>query len=125
MLTVKTKLKEVRGKGIGLKADQEIKKEKTVWTYDPIIDIKIRKKDIPKRAKEFFDTYAVDRSGDYLFLNTDNARFINHSKNPNTKSLGHLKDNIAICDIHSGEEITINYNEIDVHGVDFSQNDKY
>jgi SET domain-containing protein len=119
MLTVKTKLKEVPGKGIGLIADQKIKKGQTVWTYNPIIDIKIKRKDIPKEAKEFFKTYAVDHGGNHIFLNTDNARFINHSKRPNTKSLGDSKDNIALRDIKKGEEITIDYDEIDVNGADF------
>jgi len=119
MLIVKTRLKEIPGKGIGLMADQELKKGQVVWTYNPIIDTKIRKDKIPKEAKEFFDKYAVDQGGDELFLNTDNARFINHSKNPNTKSLGKLKDNIAICDIHKGEEITIDYDKIDVDGANF------
>ena len=116
MLVVKTTLKEVPGKGIGLIADQEIKKGDIVWTYNPIIDIKVKKNEIPKEAEDFFETYAVDQGGDYLFLNTDNARFINHSKNANTKNLGHFKDNIALCDIHKGEEITIDYDEIDVTG---------
>jgi hypothetical protein len=60
MLTVKTKLKEVPGKGIGLIADQEIKKGQTVWTYNSLIDIKIKEKDVPKEAKEFYDKYALD-----------------------------------------------------------------
>lgn len=119
MLTVKTKLKEIPGKGIGLIANQEIRKGQTIWTYNPLIDIKIKKKDIPKEAKEFFDTYAVDQGGDYIVINTDNARFTNHSKNPNIKSLGHFKDNIALRDIHKGEELTIDYDEIDVNDHDF------
>ena len=119
MLTIKTKLKEFPGKGIGLIADQEIKKGQVVWTYSPIIDIKIKKTDVPEEAKGFFNTYAVDPGGDEIFLNIDNARFINHSKEPNIKSLGHLKDNIAIRDISKGEEITIDYTKIDVSDVDF------
>lgn len=119
MLAVKTKLKEIEGKGIGLIADQEIDKGQSVWVFNPVIDIKVHKKDIPKDAIEFFNTYAVDRGEKYVYLNTDNARFTNHSKNPNTKSLGPFKDNIALKDIHIGEEITIDYDEIDVKGVDF------
>ena len=122
MLVVKTKLKQIKGKGIGLIADQKIKKGQTVWVYDPIIDIKIPKKDIPTKAMEFFETYGVDTGKKYLFLNTDNARFINHSKNPNTKNLGHFKDNIAIRDIKPNEEITIDYNTIDVNKLDFQKN---
>ncbi|OGY88018.1 MAG: hypothetical protein A2233_04850 [Candidatus Kerfeldbacteria bacterium RIFOXYA2_FULL_38_24] len=120
MLVVKTKIKEINGKGIGLIADQEIKKGQPTWVFNSVIDIKVNKKDIPKFAKEFFETYAVDIGKDYVYLNIDNARFKNHSNNPNTKSLGLYKDNIATRDIHVGEEITIDYNEIDVNGVDFN-----
>jgi SET domain-containing protein len=119
MLIVKTKLKEIPGKGIGLIADQKIKKGQIVYTYNPIIDIKIKKKDIPMEAKEFFDTYAVDEGKNYVLLNTDNARFINHSKTPNTKSLGVFGNNVALCDISVGDEITIDYNTIDVNEINF------
>ena len=122
MLVIKTKLKEVTGKGIGLIADQDIKKGQTVWRYNKIIDIKVKKKGIPKEAKEFFEKYAVDYGDDYFLLNTDNARFINHSKIPTTKILGdpkELKDSISTRDILKGEEITIDYNTIDVNEVTF------
>ncbi|MFA6296472.1 MAG: SET domain-containing protein [Patescibacteria group bacterium] len=123
MLVVKTKLKEIEGKGIGLIADQEIKKGQSTWVYNPIIDIKISKKDIPKLAQEFFNTYSVDIGKDYVFLNIDNARFTNHSDNPNTENLGTPdKDNIAIKDIHIGEEITVDYNKIDINKIDFHTN---
>ncbi|MFC1742055.1 SET domain-containing protein [Nanoarchaeota archaeon] len=119
MLTIKTKLKEFPEKGIGLTADQDIKEGQVIWKYSPLIDITIKKTEIPPEAKGFFDTYGVDRGSDTLFLNTDNARFINHSKDPNIKSIGHLKNNIAIRNIKKGEEITIDYNEIDVTDIDF------
>ena len=120
MLVVKTKLKEFPEKGIGLIADQEIKKGQTVWVYNPIIDIKINEKDIPEPAKDFFNTYAVDIGEDYLCLSIDNNRFLNHSEKPNIKSLGSFEDNIALRDINIGEEITIDYNEIDVNGINFN-----
>nr|MBA4404869.1 SET domain-containing protein-lysine N-methyltransferase [Nanoarchaeum sp.] len=119
MLTVKTKLKEVPKKGIGLIANQEIKKGQIVWKYHPLIDIKIMKKDIPKEAKDFFKIYGVDHGKDYFILNTDNARFTNHSKKPNIKNVGLFGHNIALRDIHKGEEITIDYNTFDVNGDNF------
>ena len=119
MLTVKTKLKEVKGKGIGLIADENIKKGQTVWRYNPVVDIKIDKKDIPKEAKAFYDEYAVQYKKGKFALNTDNARFINHSKNPNIKSLGEFNINIAMRKIKKGEELTIDYTTIDVVIVDF------
>ena len=119
MLVVKTYLKEFKGKGIGLVAKEFIKKGRVVWTYHPLIDIKVDKKSLPKEAIDFYNTYGVEYKKGKLALNTDNARFINHSKNPNTKSLGKFKDNVAIKDIAPGEEITIDYSEIDVDSVDF------
>jgi SET domain-containing protein len=112
MLTIKTKLKEFKGKGIGLVADKNIKKGTAVWTYSQIIDIFVKNKDIPKESADFFETYGVKRKGGF-FLNLDNARFINHSFKPNTKSLGHEENNIAIKNIKKGEEITINYEKIE------------
>jgi len=117
MLLVKTTLKEIKGKGIGLIADQEIKKGHVVYTRNPIIDIWIKKKDIPKEAEDFFKTYSVDKGGDSVLVNIDNYRFLNHSDKPNITWDG--KNSIAICDIHVGEEINIDYNEIDVNGFDF------
>lgn len=119
MLIVKTRLKEVSDKGIGLIADQEIKKDQTVWVYNPVIDIKLNKKDIPKEAKDFFNTYAVDIGENCLYLNIDNFRFINHSENPNIKSLGSFENNVASKDIRVGEELTINYIETDVSEINF------
>jgi len=119
MLTVKTKLREIPGKGIGLIADQKIKKGQSTWTFNSVIDIRVFKKEVPEEMNEFFDTYAVDHGKDYFLLNTDNARFTNHSKNPNTKSLGIDKDNVALRDIDKGEELTIDYDEIDVNGANF------
>jgi hypothetical protein len=117
MLLVKTTLKEIKGKGISLIADQEIKQGQAVYTRNSIIDIWIKKEDIPKEAKDFFKTYAVDKGGDSVLINIDNARFLNHSDKPNIKWNG--KNSIALCKIHKGEEITINYHEIDVNELDF------
>ena len=112
MLIVKTTLKEIPGKGIGLIADQEIRKGRTVFSYNPAIDIKIYKGSVPEEAKEFFETYAL-RINRYYYLNMDNARFINHSEYPNTKNLGLHTINIATKHIFIGDEITIDYRELE------------
>lgn len=119
MLVVKTYLKEFKGKGIGLVAGEFVKKGQEVWVYDPVIDITIDVDKIPKEAKEFYKEYAVEISKGKFFLSIDNARFINHSKKPNTKSLGNFKSNIAIKDIEEGEEITIDYNTLDIGPMGF------
>ena len=112
MIVIKSCLKEFPKKGMGVVAGELIKKGRVVWTFNPVVGIKIMKKDIPLEMKDFYDKYSVRRKK-YVYLNTDNARFINHSKNPNVKSLGHIKDNIAIREILPGEEITIDYEEIE------------
>lgn len=121
MIIVKTSLKEFPGKGIGLVAEEPIKKGQSVWTFNPIVDILLDEKDVPKEAREFYNNYAVEskeKEGE-LMLNTDNGRFINHSKNPNIKSIGFRKDLVAIRDINPGEEITIDYQEIDMNPLSF------
>jgi len=119
MLVVKTYLKEFKGKGIGLVAKKLIKKGQVVWTYNSVVDVEIDKESIPKEALEFYNIYVVEYKKGKFMLNTDNARFINHSKNPNIKSLGIFKDSITIRDISPGEEITVDYSEIDVGKLDF------
>ncbi len=113
MIVVETYLKESLGKGIGLFSKKFIKKGTVMWKYNPIVDIIINKKDIPKLMKKFYNTYAVEVDKNRIMLNTDNARFVNHSKNPNMKSFGRFDNNIAIKNINSGEEITIDYEKMD------------
>lgn len=118
MITIKTSLKEFRGKGIGLVSEQFVKKGQIVWVFNSKIDICFNKKEIPEELSNFFDTYGVEYK-EKIFLSIDNARFINHSKNPNTKSLGLFKENIAIRDIKRGEEITIDYETLEDKPVNF------
>ena len=124
MLVVKTKLKEFECKGIGLVALEHIKKWQKVWVYNPVIDLLMNKRSIPKEAESFYEEYAVEYEKNRILLSMDNARFINHSKNPNTKSLGYNKPNLATRDINIGEEITIDYATIDVNPIGFKVSEK-
>ena len=123
MLTIKTSLKQFRGKGIGLVCEEFVKKDQIIWKYDSKVDFFFDKKNIPKEMKDFFDKYAVDGGKNKLFCCLDNTRFMNHSKNPNIKSLGKrneiTKDGIAIRNINPGEEITIDYEELEDVPIDF------
>ncbi len=119
MLVVDTYLKEFKGKGIGLVSNQHIKKGQKVWVYNPIIDINIDKNKIPKEAKNFFEKYGVELKSGSLILNTDDARFINHSKKPNLKNISPLESNIALRDISPGEELTIDYSTFDINEINF------
>ena len=81
------------------------------------------KKNIPKKLKIFFEKYAVDTGDGRYFLCGDNTRFMNHSKNPNIKSLGKgskiAKDGVAIKNIKPGDEITIDYESLEDVPIDF------
>ena len=118
MLKIQTYLKEIKNKGIGLIAGQDIKKNSVIWVYNEQIDIVLNNKNLPKILKEFLEIYATKNNNKYM-LCCDNARFMNHSLKPNIKSLGSFKDNIAIKNISKGEELTIDYNTIDEDPVDF------
>ena len=118
MLIKKSHLKNIDNKGIGLFAGENISKNDFIWIYNNIIDLIIEPNNIPVELNDFVNTYATkiknseQHKGKWL-LYCDNARFINHSNNPNTKSLGNFKGNIAIKDILENEEITIDYTDID------------
>lgn len=125
MLIVNTYLKETEKKGIGLFAKEKINKGDVVWLFNKVVDLIIKPDKIdfyfvPDVLFEFMDTYSTNiPNDDRVLLCCDNARFINHSFEPNIKSLGALKENIALRDINPDEELTINYEEIDDGEINF------
>ena|SRR3989338_10450499 len=112
MLCIKTKLKPSKISGIGLFADEPIMKGAVVWKFEPSIDILLSEKEISnlsEPAKEQFYNYAYldNNYGKYLLCG-DDARFFNHSDNPNCND--ELSDmTIAERNIMGGEELTVNY----------------
>lgn len=114
MLTVKTKLKQSPISGIGLFADEPIKKGQPVWVFNPMIDILLTEDEMNQLSlpsKEQFLNYAyLDITiGKYLLCG-DDARFFNHSDEPNCFDSNTNPDiTVASKDIAIGEEITCNY----------------
>lgn len=119
MLVVKTYLGESPGKGIGLFAGEPIQQGQEVWVFHPSIDLLFAENDVPQEAREFFDTYAIEYEPGNYMVHVDNARFINHSEEPNIVHLGGFYPSVASRDIAADEEITVAYETIDIHGVDF------
>lgn len=71
-------------------------------------------------VRRFFDTYSyVDRSTKRLILCFDNARFTNHSENPNLRP-DYTPDafgiDVAVRDINAGEELTLDYDDFEEGG---------
>lgn len=114
-LLIKTKLNPVPLKGLGLIADEFIIKNQVIYrddvNFDRIITLKQIKK-MPLILQEFILTnaaYSASRKEYYLCC--DNARFWNHSENPNTRYLPDSGEVIALRDININEELTSDYRE--------------
>lgn len=118
MLRVNTYLDKSLIHGFGVFASQEIKKGDIVWRFVPEIDRVIEYSfstflNYTEMDKEFIDTYAYyDMQLDKWILSADNDRFTNHSETPNTIAIDN-GEVVACEDISIGDEITINYYDID------------
>lgn len=121
MLTVKTYIDKSPVHGIGLFANEFIPKDTIIWKLNKELDLIISQEEYNKLSslsKEHFDWFAYyskDRGGWILCF--DNAKFVNHSKSPNTYGIGNT---IALRDIQKGEEITEDYyvfNEKEPHNL--------
>ncbi len=120
MLLVKTKLGLSKISGIGLYADTFIPKGTIIWRFVPKLDMKFNEKEYlafkQKHDCERIDNYIYKSkiSGCYI-LCTDDARFINHSYEPNTiDTMDDIEGlTIASKDIFPGEEIVSDYQMFD------------
>lgn len=129
MLLIKTKIEASKINGTGLFANQFIPKGTVIWKFQPGFDIKIDKNELdklPKIAKDSFLKYAYFNSTTNKYiLCFDDARFFNHSDNPNCiddnpncieeESLDGEEEGITIAarDIQPGEELTSDYRDFD------------
>lgn len=97
--------------GQGVFATRKILKGETVLAWDishSITDEEFAK--LPAEEKRY-----IARLGDRLVVMQPPAKFVNHSCNPNTSTLGAGQD-IALRDIEAGEEITAGYLENAIEG---------
>ena len=116
MLMVKTKLDRSQIDGIGLFADQFIRKGTLVWKYDPLFDRSFTDCDIKNLSEAAYEqvakySYRDKRSGLYILCG-DDARFFNHPINPNCLDMDDIT--IASRDISKGEEMTCDYMRFDL-----------
>lgn len=121
MLLVKTKIGPSKINGIGLFANQFIPKGTPTWKFQPGFDLKIDKNELAnlsEPAKEQFLKYAyLNPKTDKYILCFDDARFFNHSDNPNCIDTESPDDtegiSVVVKDIQEDEELTCNYKEFD------------
>jgi len=116
MLLVRTKLGISSIQGIGLFAAEYISKDTTIWKFHRYLDIKLSEQQIgelsiPCQEQVIGYAYKQRSSGLYVLCG-DDARFINHSSNPNCID---IKDQdgsgitVTIRDIQPNEELTCDY----------------
>lgn len=119
MLLVKTYLDKSAIHGVGLYAADPIPRGTVVWRLDPRIDVQLTPDQIetlaaPAREQVRKYTYR-DRVLRAYVLCGDDARFFNHSGNPNCLDLPDARGGttVAARDIEAGEELTCDYAAFD------------
>lgn len=120
MLLVKTKIDRSVVAGVGLFADEDLKKGSVVWKFAQGFDLEYDKADLDKlsdsaRAQFLNYCFYSQKTGKYV-LPFDDARFFNHSETPNVidKQTGERYGvDVAARDIRKGEELTNDYREFD------------
>lgn len=116
MLLVKTKLDVSPIHGIGLFADEFIAEGTIIWKFSGLIDLRRAEEEIlklPEGSREQIQKYSYreKHSGLYVLCG-DDARFFNHSANPNCLDLYTSEEQditVALRDIAAGEELTCDY----------------
>jgi SET domain-containing protein len=116
MLLVRTRLGPSSIHGIGAFAADPIPKGAIIWEFREGFDLRLTEEELQRLAppaQEQALKYSYVESGHYI-LCADDARFFNHSENPNTDDTSELYT-IAARDIAAGEELTSDYRTFD-HG---------
>lgn len=117
MNLVKTYIEKSNIEGLGLFAKEFIRKGDLIWKLHTVFDIKIPIEQF-EGYKDFLSISQIEDFKKYAFIKDnfliyccDNAKFANHSNYPNTIST--IDSQYAKYDIQIGEEITVDYGEIE------------
>jgi len=122
MLLVKTYLDKSPIHGVGVFANELIKKGTVIWQFDPRIDIIMTPEQVdklPDTAKRFILRMAIPYPFwvDNYCIAVDNINYMNHSDDPNVSD---TVPSIALQDIEQGTELTNNYYKEDHRMLDNS-----
>lgn len=114
MIIVPTVLKASPVEGVGVFAAAPVKSGELVWIVDPAFDkIIATDRHFPPAIMRWLLIYGVpyahDDDVDQIYVDIDNARFMNHSATPNCAPAAKIGEGRAVRDIAVGEEITVDY----------------
>lgn len=121
MMLVRTEKKQSPIHGIGLFAAEPIREGTPTWRFTAGIDQAIHPEIVdrlPEEARPVFLTYAyLDIQTGLYVLCADDARFMNHSDEPNVRGDYDLDGvfgvDVASRDIAAGEELLCDYRTFD------------
>jgi hypothetical protein len=112
MLTVPTYLDKSAVNGIGVFAAEFVPAHTIIWVLDPEFDLVVPLDQLGRFAPLVQETLRhygfLDSATNNVILCNDNARFTNHSADPNTQAVG-LMQTTVLKSIQAGEEITEDY----------------
>jgi SET domain-containing protein len=120
MLLVRTRLERSSIHGLGVFAAEPIAAGTEVWRFTPGFDLEAHPELLarqPERFREQLLHYGyIDRRLKLFILCCDDARYLNHSETPNIGpdyALERHGVDIALRDIREGEELTVDYRDIE------------
>ena len=120
MLLVNCKLGQSGVHGTGVFAVEAIKKGTDVWRFEEGFDLEKTVEEVealPEVARNWFNRFGyLDHRLNKWILSFDDARFINHSEDPNVKpdyEKHRCAIGVACRDIAEGEELHINYRDVE------------
>jgi len=111
--------------GVGLYAGTDLPAGTIVWEYDETVDWRLTPEELasfPEPYRSRMKHYAYLEDDGLYILCGDNAKFMNHSEDPNCDDPegAYTITNRAV---HAGEELTCDYTQFDVEsrerGLDF------
>lgn len=119
MFLVKTRAGLSKIHGMGVFADEFIKKGKIIWRFTPGIDVRMTEQELRQikfpsnAAKEFFLSHAFKSKKTGMIIHcADHAMFYNNAEHPNTLSVEIKGEEEAVVkaleNIRKGEELTDN-----------------
>ena len=124
MFVVRTSLRPSPIEGLGCFAEEPIKKGQVVWQFDSRLDIRFLLAELPNFplvVQEHFRIYAhVEKlNGEEMMVYcADLSKHMNHSYSPNLFDTPDNIQEIAVCDIEAGEELTCDYFSFDLHAAE-------
>ena len=123
MMIVKTSVAPAGAKGLGVFADESIKKGQVVWRYEEVFCRSFPDEQVQAMEplqREFMLKYSTPEDG-FWYLDLDNTRFMNHSDDNNVDFTDGWEPGVTVGiaqrDIAIGEEMTCDYRNLNVEPI--------